>query len=931
MRKVGLLIFSLIIFTTIALAQKGGTVQGVAFDTLLKQPVSGATVTLLRQKDSSLVSFSLADEKGRFDISDIASGDYRLMITHVNYRNSNKLFTVNSSNMRVDLGNVVMHNRSTMLEEVVVTFEAPPVTLNGDTIQYNAGSFKTQPNATVEELIKKLPGLQVDKNGNIKAQGEKVKKVLVDGKEFFGNDPKLATRNLPADAVDKVDVYDRQSDQAQLTGFDDGSGEKTINLKLKKERKGGMFGKINAGAGTSDRYQGKFNVNSFKGARQTSLIGMGNNTNAEGFSFVDMLNFSGGLQQQQNGGGGSQVLNQMAGTQNNNGINTTWGGGFNHNDIIGTKTDFRSNYFYSRYNPFIESNVQREYLLPDSSYFYKSNSRTNNLTNTHRVNFITDIQIDSFHSLKISPSFGSQRTTNNSVSDYETSSGRGQVSNSGFSNNLGKSSGYNFQNEVLFRKKFRLKGRTFSINLQATKNKSDGNEDQQAITQFYNKESTLVRRDSIYRQSQLDANSWSYTAKAIYTEPVFKRSLLEFSIANSNSKNNSNRTTYDYNSSTGKYNRLNPMLSNNFDNSYGYINSGLRLRTQRKKYYYAVGAYWQNAALQGKIKTGINDSLIKKAFSNLLPVAQFQYNFNRFNKLSFFYHTYTTQPSVTQLQPVPDVSNPLYIREGNPFLKQEYTHAVRLGYTSINFYKNRNAFININASQTQNKIVNYDIVDSVGLVRSRPVNVNGVYDISGSLSYSFPIKPLRGSMEVSSTIAFNKGKQFINSNQNNIATTSIGPAVRLDVNPTEKLNLVLSASANYNSAVYSLQKTLNATYLSQNYGAEIGWQLPAKFFFATDFTYNMYSRQASAFNTNVPLWTASLSKLFLKNNRGEIKLSGYDLLNRNISINRNTTQNYIEDASITSLRRYFLLSFTFSLNKTGLSTGGGRNNVQIRM
>jgi hypothetical protein len=302
MRKIYPLIF-LVLLATTTQAQKNGSVKGVAFDTISKQPVTSATVSVLDKKDSSLVTFTMTDNSGKFELRGIPNGDYRLMITHVNYHNSNVAFTITDEKKNADLGNLILNDKNKVLEEVIVTNEDPPVTLIGDTIQYNAGSFKTAPNANVEQLLKRLPGVKVEKDGTIKAQGETVNRVLVDGKEFFGNDPKIATRNLPADAIDKVQVYDKQSDQAELTGFDDGNYEKTINLKLKKDKKKGIFGKISAGAGDKERYQGQFNVNSFKGARQISALGMGNNTNAEGFSFNDIMNFTGALNQLMRGGG----------------------------------------------------------------------------------------------------------------------------------------------------------------------------------------------------------------------------------------------------------------------------------------------------------------------------------------------------------------------------------------------------------------------------------------------------------------------------------------------------------------------------------------------------------------------------------------------------------------------------------------------------
>ena len=454
--------------STTAFSQKNGSIKGTMQDTLAMQPVAGATLTVMLRKDSSLVSFSMTDNNGNFEIKGLGNGDYRLLITHVNYHNSNKYFSITEDKKQIDLGKLVLHDAAKVLAEVVVSAEAPPVTLVGDTIQYNAGSFKVQPNASVEDLLKKLPGVKVEKDGTVKAQGEKVNKVLVDGKEFFGNDPKIATRNLPADAVDKVQVYDKQSDQAQLTGFDDGNSEKTINLKLKKDKKKGLFGKAMAGYGTNDRYEGRFNINSFKGARQFSAIGMANNDNAEGFSFMDMLNFSGELSRLRQGGSGGNINITMNSDDassfgglggNSNGITATRGGGINYNNIIGTKTDFQSNYFYSYYNPNTDKSIQRQYFLSDSSYFSNQNALSDNIVSSHRLNLNADIILDSFHSIKITPSFGYQESQNGSYTGYENLSNLKQRSIEGFSRSLSDSRGINFRNDLLFRKKFRRKGR----------------------------------------------------------------------------------------------------------------------------------------------------------------------------------------------------------------------------------------------------------------------------------------------------------------------------------------------------------------------------------------------------------------------------------------------------------------------------------------
>ena len=914
-------------------AQKQGTVKGVTFDSAAKKIVANATITLLRQKDSSLVSFTMTDHAGRFELTGIMPGQYRILITHINYQNSHVNFSLTDNKKSEDLGNIIMNDKALMLGEVIVKNQAPPITLVGDTIQYNAGSFKTAPNANVESLLKKLPGVKVDKDGTIKAQGEKVQKVLVDGKEFFGNDPKIATKNLPADAVDKVQVYDKQSDQAQLTGFDDGNSEKTINLQLKKDKKKGMFGKLTAGAGTGNRYESRFNINSFKGARQLSAIGMGNNSNAEGFSFMDVLNFTGAMNQLKNGGGNININidsnDPLAGLLggNNTGINTIYGGGFNYNNIAGNKTELQSNYFYSRYNPVKESIVQRTYFLPANLYNEKSYS--NNLNNNHRFNANIDYHIDSFNSIKISPSISYQQTKNKTLSDYSTYSDAGFFINDGNSNNSAYSEGYNFTNNILFRKKFRRKRRTFSLNFLSNMNSSTGYGTLQAITGFYDRQGTFLRRDSIDEKNNNGSSLKGYSSRAVYTEPLFKRSILEFSMGNGYSINKSSKETYDYDHTSGKVDRLNPLLTNDYTSSYGFINAGLRIRKQTKKYNYAAGLSWQQADLAGRNYKGSQDSSLEKRFNNFLPTARFQYYFSRFKNILVNYNTSTNPPSISQLQPLPDNSNPLYIKLGNPTLKQEYTHTLRVNASLVNPYRNRNLFVFLTLQMTQDKIVNYDRINSLGIDSVMPVNVSGVYNMNGTVSWGFPIRILKGSIDLSSNFSYYRGRQFANGLSNTINTIGMGPDIRLDMNPTDKLNVSLSAGIQYSNSTYSIASTRRAEYIIQNYDAGIDWQLHKGFYLGTDINYRINNQQSAGYNDKVPFWNASVSKQVLRFNRGELKLSAKDLLNQNVGISHSTNQNYIEDSRVNNLKRFFLLSFTYNLTRTGLSKAGEGGGMRV--
>jgi hypothetical protein len=406
--------------------------------------------------------------------------------------------------------------------------------------------------------------------------------------------------------------------------------------------------------------------------------------------------------------------------------------------------------------------------------------------------------------------------------------------------------------------------------------------------------------------------------------------LLEFSIGKSNTKNKSELVTYDFNRQSGKYDDLNDVQTNDYTNTYGFTNAGIRIRTQMKKFNYSAGLSLQQAKLEGKIISGVKDSLISKTFRNLLPNARFQYNISRFKSFSITYGASTNQPSMSQLQPIPDLTNPLYVRNGNPDLKQEYNHNIQGNLNLLSPYKNKNLFTFFTFRVTQNKIVNYDSVNiQTGVRYSKPVNVNGVYNLNGNISYNLPVRPLKATFETSGRVSYFKNKQFINSFANDIKTWTLGPEVRLDMNPDDKLNIALSAGISYNNTRYSLQSAMNTNYLSQEYSTSFDWQLPKLFFLSTEFTYTVNSQRAQGFNTKVPIWNASFSKQFLRYNRGEIKFSASDLLNRNVGISRNTNQNYIEDSRVNTLRRFFLLSFTYSLSKTGLNNTPGGHEVRM--
>ena len=684
--------------------------------------------------------------------------------------------------------------------------------------------------------------------------------------------------------------------------------------------------------GTKERFEGKFNLNSFKGARQFSAIGMGNNTNAEGFSFMDILNFTGEMARMQKGGGGDININVTnddplglsLGGNRNNGIRTAWGGGLNYNNIIGNKLDLQSNYFYNRLNPKIESEISREYFLPDSSYFFLQHGKANNLNDVHRLNLNLLIQLDSLSSLRIVPSFSHQSTSNQFNNDYQTQTAERDLANDGFSNTNNRSQGYNFRNDIIYRKKFKRRGRTFSFTLQTSLNHSKGDGSLFSINQFYDGTGARIKGDTIDQQNTIKNDLRGYNARMVYTEPVWKKTLLEFSLGHSNTKSKADKNTFDLNSASQKYEDLNELLSNQYENNYNYSRAGFRIRTQKRNYSYSMGIGWQESDLNGKIflQNGIKDSTIEKSFHQFLPTARFQYNFTRFKSFTLNYGATTNQPSIAQLQPVPDNSNPLNIVTGNPDLKEEYIHQLSGNLNIVNPYKNKTLFLFFNMQATKNKIVNSDVIDQFGVQTTKPVNVNGVLDLNSDFSYGFPFRLLKANVEVTGNFSYLKGRQFINGIANKIRTISFAPGLRVDLSPTDKFNVGVNGNLRFNHSGYSLRPDMDVDYLSQEFGSYIEWELPKKMFFGTDFNYTINSQRAAGFNSKVPAWNASISKQVLKFNRGEIKLRAVDILNSNVGINRSTNQNFVEDSRYITLRRFFLLSFTYSLSKTGLNSAG---------
>jgi hypothetical protein len=909
-------------------AQSTASVTGVVVDTISKKGLAYSTVSIVHQKDSTLVSFTRADSAGKFKLSALPKGNYLITFSYVGYVPL-WLPVKLSETEQLDLGKLILTDLLNA-SNVTVTARRPPVTINNDTVDFNTENFKTQPNAVVEDLLKKLPGVTVDKDGTVKVNGQKVNRILVNGKEFFTGDPKIATKNLDADAVDKVQVFDKKSDRAEFTGMEDGQSEKTINLKLKKDRDNSTFGRVTAGAGTDKRFDAQANLNNFKGDRQLSFIGMGNNTNKQGFSINDVMNFTGDLARGMRNGGGVNI--RLGGDDNGGlpisgmgpnqqGVADTYSGGLNYNNIWKKKTDLNINGMFSDVNLVTDRDINRKNVLPGNNFDYVSKSSNAKHNQQQRVNAILDQKIDSFTSVRFTPQLAFQKNANRAISNYVSTNDKGLKINEGSSNSSSVSDAVNFNSNLLFRHKFKKKGRTISstTSLAYNSSKQDGN--LKTTNRFYI--AGIPLPDSIVNQTNLrDATTRSIGTNLVYTEPIGLKSLLEVNGFYNTNNGESKRDTYDYNGSSGKFDIKNTALSNDFRNIYNYGGGGASIRANFKKFSLTAGTNIQFSELESINNT--NGFVINQKFTDLLPLVNVQYKRKNTSSIGFNYNTSTTQPSTFQLQPVADISDPLNTYIGNPNLKRSYSHNLSLNMSSIDIYTQNNLFAFISYNQVNDAIVTSDEIKQNGARVSTPVNANGNFILVGNVSAGFPVKKIKSRVDIGLGANVSRTMSFVNGDPNAIDNYSITPNFGYQFVLDTSFDISLSARINFNTAKYSLQPQLNNQFLQQVYGIDVTNYFLGGFVLNNNLDVTINSGRSDGFNATVPLWNVSLAKSFLKYKRGEFKLSVFDLLNQNQGINRTANQNFIQDTRYNVLQRYFMLSFSYRLNRSAAGNGGAR-------
>lgn len=939
MRRIQLLIAAIFI-TGLVQAQ---SVKGKLLDLIDNKPLAGATLEIKSLKDSTNKFNAVSDSSGQFRFSGISIDSFYFQLSYIGYENYRQVVAVTDSALDVDMGTLFIPKQTREIGGVTVTAKTPPAQQKGDTTQYNASQFKVNPDATTEDLIKKMPGITVERDGSVTAQGETVRKVTIDGRDFFGDDATAALRNLPSDIVDKIQVFDRLSDQAQFTGVDDGNSQRAINIVTKAGMKNGQFGRIYAGAGTDDRYSAGGNVSFFKDNRRISLVGNFNNINQQNFASQDLLgvtssgnnrggggNFGGGGTRggggNPRGGGGNFGGGENFSVGQQSGISKTNALGINFSDKWGKKLDVTGSYFFNNSNNLNENSSRSETI--GENFFNNQSSLSSSNNYNHRVNMRLEYRIDSSNSIIITPSLNFQKNTSISEAIENSLYGTTDTVNTSVSTRNVQREGFNLRNNVLYRHNFKKRGRTFSVGFNTTFNKNDGETFSISNYRFF-KSGTIL--DSAQNQF-IDNPTSGYTlsANVNYTEPIGKQGQLQFNYSPTYSKNTADQQTFSFDPVGGKYTEFEPTLSNQFDNTTTTQNGGITYRLgNTRDNQFSVGVNFQHSKLESD-RTFPTVTSVNQTFTNVLPNLQWRKKLSARSNFNLFYRANTNFPSVTQLQDVVNNSNELRKSVGNPQLKQSYSHFLSGRYTFTNTQKGQAFFANIFLQAQQDYISNATYIatngDSTiqqgnvlqqGAQLSKPVNLDGYKSFRSFFTFSQPVKFIKSNINLTAGFTYTTLPALINNVESMTDNFTYSAGVVIASNISEYVDFNISYNANFNTAKSTATNAINTNYLNQAAGLQFNLLSKSGWFLQNDITNQSYSGLSGGFNQSFWLWNAGVGKKFLKKKEAELKLTVFDLLKQNQSISREITSTQIIDAQSRVLQQYFMLTFTYSLKNFG--------------
>ncbi len=887
-----------------------------------------ATVVMLSEKDSTIVSFGLTDSDGKFEIIDLHPQKYILQITYLGYNQYVQDLELNES---TNLGKIALKQQANALEDIEITAEHTPIQIKKDTIEYNAAAFQTQPHEVVEDLLRKLPGVEVEADGTIIAQGEEVQEVLVDGKEFFGNDVKIATKNLPADAIKKVQVFDKRSDMAEFSGIDDGERSKTINLQLKEDHKNGSFGSLTAGYGNHDRYSGRLSLNKFSSRLQASLIGNFNNINEQGFSVDEYISFMGGMGGLFGRGGRGTDVPVSDGLSN--GFVVSNAGGLNLNYDLTEKTKLSFNYFLNNIENDLLSEITREYTEDITDFTFDSSDQQTN-SDSHRINVEIESEIDSTSDIKTNGSF---TFNNGGLNSFNSSTAFNVTGDQDYINTTSLNSdadNFKWSGRTTYRRKMgKSQNKIFTLGLNLNQSFDDSEGDLEALNSFFQTNTTggttTIVENLLQNQIQADDQT-DYRIQASFVQPMSHNKFLEIFYERRNYDNEFLRDVTDL-----LLNQNDKELSTEYERNYFYDQYGLSYSVNSDKSQLTLEGAVQQSHLNGDI---ISDSLlIENSVFRFLPSLNWRYEIGQAHNIRTRYSTNVREPSLTQLQPLLDNTDPNNLYQGNPDLIPEYRHSLRLNYMKYDQFSFSSFFAFINSTYTRNKITNRTIRSERGQRTTTPVNVDYDFNVAGTVNYGTPIRKLKTKINLRNRISYSNSILFVSGFEDNLpvsnqfTTDRYNGNVRLSMENRKKdiIDWNIGGSWSYNIIKYRGNTDNNQNYFDQNLFADFNYNIKNTFSFKTGIDVQFYSAQSGLDNLTVPIWKASVSTYILKN-KGQIKFSAFDLLNQNLGVSRSNTLNYIENSETLSIGRYFMLSFSYALKGFKKTKGSSGRPMRFR-
>jgi len=888
-----------------------------------KTPVYNSVVALLTPKDSILYRFVRSDKEGKFDIKNIKTGTFILMTSHNQYADyvDEIIIKENQNN----IGPIGLISKSKLLQEVII--KTGSIRIKGDTTSYRASDFRVSANANVEDLLKKLPGIQVDKNGEIKAMGETVKKVLVDGEEFFGDDPGMAVKNLRADAVKEVQVFNKKSDQAEFTGIDDGNSQKTINLKLKENSKKGYFGKIDAASGPMTNIDSRYNSNllfsSFKGKRKLSAFLLNGNTGQDGLNWEDNDKF---------GGGNDNVSMNMDDDGN---VNYEWVGGNNDEETrVDTQNGFIKNtnaglQYSNKWNDKQTFNLTPKF---NNQVYTNNNNRLDKtqvgqtqlnenkktLTNVERSNYklnaVYDVKLDSMNTLKITARTNFYKTVSEEFTNGNTTDGDGILKNKNQINVDTKSNKNYLSAGILYKHKFAKKRRTFSMSLSLNRLNSNFDNFLKSDNESYTA-GVLSSNNNVDQNKIGDKTTQNSNLNLTYSEPVGKNFALQLGYQIDYNTGENNLLTYDLSNITGQYDLLVNDLSNQFKQKITVNKPNVKLSYNAKKINYSFGSGFGFTSFDLVDKT-LNKQY-NRNFTNLFPSATFSYKYKSNANLRINYNGATKQPTIDQLQPLRNNQDFFNQILGNPDLKQSFSNRINISQNSYNLLTESHSYIGINFRTTTNLIsYNKNIDPESAKTTTKPINTNGNFSTGFYMGYGFKIKKIDLQVGLNPSFNYNKSVISINDKLNNSKNLSSNLSVNLSKSVEKKYEFSINNQFSNNQNSTS-QNDETKSFNSNNLSAEIAIYIKEKWKLSTD--YNLFTRQKTEdFQTNLSnqLWNARLQRTF-KNDEFTAYIMMRDILNRNIGIKRYNFENTIGEEQNERLKRYVMLGFTWNFKNKG--------------